>query len=956
MEAWDDLAHRLAAAKLAIPAVTLEVAERLFSTEGGWRYCTDSTFSWDDAYVGCGVMPLNEPPHVLNRLDEDLRHEQIQDSWPTEDNFFFFGHAGHGMNSWCLTLMQNLSKLSILIQTPFGGGFRDPDTDVLLQRRLMDFWRRIAGQVIPQWNDCGEKWLLVLDAYRGERCGIYVQLGSGDKSAWEQIVSLRESTGPIKQSDSPAELIGRLWSNPALNEAAEQLCEGLTFQATQMWLDHGIQDEFHDYLEDSLAVNAEDPLGTHGYLLALVRACRSRNSIPDSVPLAGEHDFHIDHDEDEGDSQVSVWCTPDGRAVWLTIDDDERIALRYKGIWLYGADSLPDTDGLLQVLVPPPYIPDFDAHVEHEADFVLNLDVEILVNAPAEPTEEERKARFLERYIERRQSPLVGTQVQIAVRANSEPVSPVDQLRMLLADKALMRRALERMLPNVDDMFLFQPEAQGLDLPYVQGILEDSTHLHLELCHESFIGAAITTSARAELHRRGWDEPSEGLPNYNQFIDRALVSDAEIAALCVDALDVAYSLFDALPDGATLLVEPMTVALAALGDDDDVVGVIWPGEKQEQSLNFDLLLPDAASPVPSGSLHPETVADSPAAEPTLEELDYDFEYWIEVRERERQALENGRTTIDFDEAYAKFGPYSVADWMVEPELRRAKEILIVTQDLVGWLMTDLAHAYAASICRYARERLEFGQASRPLREFIGAMVLDVDFPDYPRHLESRLPVLKRELPMVAYSVKFLNDFLESCGRYPDYPWQLGSCSDIAEVCDEFRPFAYATHAYIGQAVDMAAMMWRNAFSPSARAELASSIGQGFAALDEGRDPWSIKFEMSRQLMKEFRDSPELDPSNQLCVIPVFEESHVGHEHGQDAVPVGHFRQRMDEETPSWATAAGCLVEIHAGVMVCVGEADKANGLAELTAAIAKMSWVDAYDFTPGQAREAREFL
>ena len=410
------------------------------------------------------------------------------------------------------------------------------------------------------------------------------------------------------------------------------------------------------------------------------------------------------------------------------------------------------------------------------------------------------------------------------------------------------------------------------------------------------------------------------LPNYSQFIDRTLVSDSEVAQVCVDALDIAYQLFEDLPEGATLMVMPMDVALASLPEDREMVGVIFPGEADEHAVDFNVLpAPDhtggastegRGSPAASGD--PSQEVQQRRTEPSIASRVEAGTFFVgdEIRD-----------PVGFDEALARYGPYDVSTWMIDPRVRRMKEIPDALSDCVNSVAQDLAHAYASSIVRYSRRRARSSQASYELASWVATMVLEGNFVDYHMSLRQRSDVFTRELPMIVSSLDFLARFTANFGHDFDYRWEMGDFDEVAGVLDGFREFACRIDPYVGSAVTMAVIARRAALSEAACRELAHSMSAGLTALDDGRDPWSIgdDFRASDSLHRELLETPLLDPESPSCVIPVFEADMRFHEHGEDSVPVGSFTRRLNTAQPVWTTSGGCEVGLHGGVFTCEGE-------------------------------------
>lgn len=139
-----DLVSTLGAAGIAVPPLgSTGLSEVL--VYGGW--------SWGSAYVPPLGMYLFEVETVAHHLIDRGR-------------FFALSHAGHGINSYGLSLVTAAGPLAAYVQHGYGGGYSDPVGDHIAinatYSRLHVLLRAAAG--LP--GD-GVRWLVVYSQFRG---------------------------------------------------------------------------------------------------------------------------------------------------------------------------------------------------------------------------------------------------------------------------------------------------------------------------------------------------------------------------------------------------------------------------------------------------------------------------------------------------------------------------------------------------------------------------------------------------------------------------------------------------------------------------------------------------------------------------------------------------------------------------------------------------------------------
>lgn len=156
----------------------------------------------------------------------------------------------------------------------------------------------------------------------------------------------------------------------------------------------------------------------------------------------------------------------------------------------------------------------------------------------------------------------------------------------LLAIKDRVHAIVEAIVPELTDSFVVEVQTPGMELPYVQGMLQGDNRLQLELCHETFLGRQLTESQREACCNLGWLQPQEHLPNYWQLVRVDELGASEIASLCVNSLDYIYNVFSALPADATISIRPLELALRVVPDAESIAQYQLPGETEWQSAGL----------------------------------------------------------------------------------------------------------------------------------------------------------------------------------------------------------------------------------------------------------------------------------------------------------------------------------------------------------------------------------
>jgi hypothetical protein len=162
-----DLASTLGKAGIARPPFgsTPETAVRAY---GKW--------SWGS---------LSTPPYEMYMFDVGLIAAMLCAHGP----FVALSHAGHGVNSYALSLVTAAGPIAAFVQHPYGGAYSDPLKDLIsinaTYSRLHVFFHGGARQV-----DQPLRWLLAFSALRGTS-GIVdldrVRDGSPAEKAFERI-------------------------------------------------------------------------------------------------------------------------------------------------------------------------------------------------------------------------------------------------------------------------------------------------------------------------------------------------------------------------------------------------------------------------------------------------------------------------------------------------------------------------------------------------------------------------------------------------------------------------------------------------------------------------------------------------------------------------------------------------------------------------------------------------
>lgn len=104
-----DMTTTLKASEIVIPRVPAHLESRLLTTEAGWAWGTEPSFSPFSAYF------------YFNRNSPELAalfH-------PDHDDLWMWAHRGHGMNSYGAGLIARIGPIVIFQQTAYGGVFMD---------------------------------------------------------------------------------------------------------------------------------------------------------------------------------------------------------------------------------------------------------------------------------------------------------------------------------------------------------------------------------------------------------------------------------------------------------------------------------------------------------------------------------------------------------------------------------------------------------------------------------------------------------------------------------------------------------------------------------------------------------------------------------------------------------------------------------------------------------------
>lgn len=143
-EAGADLLSTLGADGIALPPLgTVDLAD--VRTYGAW--------SWGSRYI---------PPFVLYMFEVQLVARQIIDHGP----FFALAHAGHGFNSYGLSLVTGAGPVAAYVQHGYGGAYSNPLRDLIeinaTYSRLHVLLR--AASRVPS-DDV--RWLIAYSQFRG---------------------------------------------------------------------------------------------------------------------------------------------------------------------------------------------------------------------------------------------------------------------------------------------------------------------------------------------------------------------------------------------------------------------------------------------------------------------------------------------------------------------------------------------------------------------------------------------------------------------------------------------------------------------------------------------------------------------------------------------------------------------------------------------------------------------
>jgi hypothetical protein len=250
-------------------------------------------------------------------------------------------------------------------------------------------WARLRETLNAKVEYAGMRWLLVIDDYRGSGNGLYVQLGDVDKSEWEIVVSLDDCD--IRHNFDEVwlplgDMRGRAWANPTLQKVALGILRTALESVLSMLNDDIRLSDKHDapcYLRqvDALFLAQEfatlSVTGAEGTIRKFASAIDRFSTVLHHADfaLSENGDFPIDEDDDMcGDASIVAWHNESGDVFWLTAHDEAHAALRYKGLWLYGAESIPNLHGLVGHLVPPPFTYEFDECRRRRETVVLSDD------------------------------------------------------------------------------------------------------------------------------------------------------------------------------------------------------------------------------------------------------------------------------------------------------------------------------------------------------------------------------------------------------------------------------------------------------------------------------------------------------------------------------------------------------------------------------------------------------
>jgi hypothetical protein len=168
--------------------------------------------------------------------------------------------------------------------------------------------------------------------------------------------------------------------------------------------------------------------------------------------------------------------------------------------------------------------------------------------------------------------------------------------------RAVLSATLRAALPLVSDNFTIQLLSSQMELPYVQGCVEDENLLEVEISAPTFTDLAVVANGHQRLMAKGWSAPEDdAMPNYWQVVNTALMTWDEITDLVVGGLDDLYDLFQNLPQndlGLGVELMPLELAARAWPDGLDVDQVRFPGEE----ATVPVTIPDDASGLDSAPL------------------------------------------------------------------------------------------------------------------------------------------------------------------------------------------------------------------------------------------------------------------------------------------------------------------------------------------------------------------
>lgn len=147
---WSDLVERLGSAGIALPPPGCVAIDGV-STYGPW--------SWGSRYI---------PPIVLYMFEAELIARQLIDHGP----MFAMAHAGHGLNSYGLSLVSTSPSgaVAAYVQHGYGGVYANPVAD-LVDINATYSRLRVLWQATEEREPENLRWLLVYSQFRGT-CGV----------------------------------------------------------------------------------------------------------------------------------------------------------------------------------------------------------------------------------------------------------------------------------------------------------------------------------------------------------------------------------------------------------------------------------------------------------------------------------------------------------------------------------------------------------------------------------------------------------------------------------------------------------------------------------------------------------------------------------------------------------------------------------------------------------------